>query len=76
MKCGNKEVHAHDGVDSAVFLLQVKTRVGNLYEQVKETTNLVSINVKTVLINSLGGNIREQIEIWKTTTQTTLKWCY
>ena len=71
IECDNKEVHA--GMDSAAFLLHVKNKVGSWYEQSKRTTNLVLIDMKMVLINSLDEDICKRIEIWATTTQTTLK---
>ena len=37
------------------------------------TTNSALIDMKTVLINSLDEDICKRIEIWATTTQTTLK---
>ena len=57
----NKEVNAHHGVDLAALLLQVKNRVASWYERAKRTTNIVSVDVKTVLFNSLGNDTRERI---------------
>ena len=71
----NKEVNAHHSVDLAALLLQVKNRVASWYERAKRTTNIVSVDMKMVLFNSLGNDTREQIEIWTTTHQTTLKLC-
>ena len=70
----NKEVHAHYGVDLVAFLLRVKNQVGSWYGRAKGTTDVASIDMKTELLNSLGEDICERIEIWTTTTQTTLKW--
>ena len=76
MECDNKEVHAHDGMDSAAFLLRAKNRLGSWYERANRTTNSALIDMKTVLTNSLDEDTRERIEIWETTTQTTLKFCH
>ena len=48
---------------------------GKLVRETKKTTNSVLIDMKLVLINSLDEDIREQIEIWATITQITLKFC-
>ena len=71
----NKEVHAHRGMDLVAFLLRAKNQVGSWYKQAKRTTNVVPFDMKTELLNSLGEEIHERIEIWTTTTQTTLKLC-
>ena len=63
MECENKEVHTHHGVFSAVFLLQVKNGEGSWYERARGTTNLVSIDMKTIFLNSLGEDILKWIEI-------------
>ena len=63
MERDNKEFHAHEGVDSTVFLLRMKKRVGNWYERVKEITNSVSIDMKMVLLNPLDRNIRKRIKM-------------
>ena len=44
------------------FPLWVKNQVVSFNERVKETTNLVPIDMKTVLSNSPGKGIHEQIE--------------
>ena len=54
----NKEVHAHHRVDSGAFLLRVKNRVGSWYERAKGATNTASIDMNTVLFNSLGDDTR------------------
>ena len=76
MEHDNKEVHAHHGVDLVAFLLRMKNRVGSWYGRAKGTTNVVSIDMNTELLTSLGEDICEQIEIWTTTTQITLKLCH
>ena len=73
MERDNKEVNAHHSVDPEALLLRVKDRVESWYERARGITNLVSIDMKTALSNSLGEDIRVRIEIWATTTQTTLK---
>ena len=50
----NKEVPAHHRVDSAAFLLRVKTRAGSGYKRAKGAMNTASIDMKTVLFNFLG----------------------
>ena len=64
MERDNKEVHALHNVNSAAFLLQVKNRVGSWYERARGTTNLRPIDMKMVLLKSLGGVIRKRIEIY------------
>ena len=78
MERDNKEVHAHHSVDSGVFRLRVKNRVGSWYGRVKgtTTTNIVSIDMKTVSFNSLDDDTRERIKIWPAITQTALKLCH
>ena len=76
MERDNKEVHALHRVDSAAFLLRVKNRMESWYERAKGATNIVSSNIKTVLINFQGDDTRVRIAIWKSTTQTTFKLCH
>ena len=76
MECDNKEVYAHHHVDFAAPLLRVKYRVGSWYERAKGATSIASIDMKTALFNSLGDDTYVRIEIWKSTTQTTLKLCH
>ena len=76
MERENKEVHAHYGVDLAALLLRVKNRVGNWYKRAKGATNIAPIDIKMVLFNSLGDDTRVRIEIWTSTTRTTLKLCH
>ena len=76
MERGNKEFHAHDGMDLAAFLFRVKSQLGNWYERANRTTSSASIDMKIVLINSLDEDICKRIEIWATTIQTMLKFCH
>ena len=50
--------------------------MGSWYERAKGITNIVPIDMKTVLSNSLGDDTRDRIEIWTTITQTMLKLCH
>ena len=68
MERHNKEVRAHDGIDSAAFLLRAKNPVGSWYKRARRTINLVSIDLKMALINCLDEDTRERIEIWATTS--------
>ena len=56
--------------------MRVKNRVGSWYERAKGATNIASIDMKTVLFNSLDDDTRRRIEIWPSTTETTLKLCH
>lgn len=74
MEHDNKEVHAHDGVDTSDLPLQVKNRVGRQvvavdreawawYDRVKEDIDSASIDMKTVLSNFPNEDIHKRIEI-------------
>ena len=71
-----KSMHFIHSVHSAAFLLRANNPVGIWYERARGTTNLRPVDMKRVLLKSLGEIIRERIEIWTTTTQHMLKWCH
>ena len=73
MERDNKEVHAYHGVDLVAFLLRAKNQVESWYKRAKGTTNVLSIDMKKELLNFLGKDIRERIEIGCKSTNKVLR---